>query len=339
MLKHKFIHIIYLFILCLGITQKINSQNITATPSVGCAPLVGVQFSGLTGGTNIQWSFGDGTFSNLNNPTHTYSSPGNFVATYTAVVSGVSTTKTISIVAHGKPTPNFTVNITKGCVPLSVSFTDQSVNTGGTLPPQWQWSFGDGGVSSLQNPNYVYTIPGTFNVTLIYKDGHGCDSSITKTALIKTSIKPTVVITSSPTVINACSAPFTATFSGSGSGSNSTTGSTSLTYSWNLNGSSSTSVNPPPITFTTTGSFPISLTATDNNSCSDSKTVTVNVSNPIQSLKHLSKTSHVLIEVLLLETLLYQTLLNGILEMGLLFSIFFPQAPLVILILVQGFLL
>jgi len=276
--------------LCLGITQKINSQNITATPSVGCAPLVGVQFSGLTGGTNIQWSFGDGTFSNLNNPTHTYSSPGNFVATYTAVVSGVSTTKTISIVAHGKPTPNFTVNITKGCVPLSVSFTDQSVNTGGTLPPQWQWSFGDGGVSSLQNPNYVYTIPGTFNVTLIYKDGHGCDSSITKTALIKTSIKPTVVITSSPTVINACSAPFTATFSGSGSSSNSTTGSTSLTYSWNLNGSSSTSVNPPPITFTTTGSFPISLTATDNNSCSDSKTVTVNVSNPIvkASLKNIA---------------------------------------------------
>ena len=287
---HKFKHIIYLFILCLGISLKINSQNITATPSVGCAPLVGVQFTGLTGGSNIQWSFGDGTFSNLNNPTHTYSNPGNFVATYTAIVSGAPTTKTISITAYGKPTPGFTVNITKGCVPLSVSFTDQSVNTGGSLSPQWQWSFGDGGVSSLQNPNYVYTIPGTFNVTLIYKDGHGCDSSITKTGLIKVSIKPTVVITNSPTVINACAAPFTATFSGSTSSSNSTTGSTALTYSWNLNGTPSSAVNPPPVTFTTTGSFPITLTATDNNSCSDTKTVTVNVANPIvkATLKNLA---------------------------------------------------
>ena len=277
---HKFKHLIYLFILCLGISFKINSQTITATPSVGCAPLVGVQFTGLTGGSNIQWAFGDGTFSNLNNPTHTYSSPGNFVATYTAIVSGSATTKTISVIAYGKPTPNFTVNITKGCVPLNVSFTDLSVNSGGTLAPQWQWSFGDGGVSTVQSPNYVYTIPGTFNVTLIYKDGHGCDSSITKTNLIKVSIKPSVVITNSPTIVNACSAPFTATFSGSTSSSNSTTGSTVLTYSWNLNGSPSTSVNPPPVTFTTTGSFPITLTCTDNNSCSDTKTVTVNVSNP-----------------------------------------------------------
>ncbi|MES2762568.1 MAG: PKD domain-containing protein [Bacteroidota bacterium] len=277
---HKFNPVIYLFILCLSVSLKIRSQNITATPSVGCAPLVGVQYTGIAGASNIQWAFGDGTFSNLNNPTHTFSNPGNFVTTYTAIVSGVATTKTLSITAYGKPTPNFTVNVTQGCVPFNVSFTDQSVNTGGPFAPQWQWSFGDGGVSSLQNPNYVYTIPGTFNVTLIYKDGHGCDSSITKTGLIKVSIKPNVVITNTPAIVNACVAPFTATFSGSSSTSNSTTGSTSLTYSWNLNGASSTSANPPPVTFTTTGSFPVVLTCTDNNSCSESKTVTVNVANP-----------------------------------------------------------
>lgn len=276
---HKVKHIIYITFL-IALSFKHYSQTITATPSVGCSPLVGVQFTGLTGAGSIQWAFGDGTFSNINNPTHTFSSPGNFVATYSAVVSGSPVTQTLSIKVYGKPTPNFTLNISKGCIPLPVTFTDQSVNSGGTLTPQWQWSFGDGGVSNVQNPIYVYTIPGTFNVTLIYKDGHGCDSSITKTALIKVSDKPTVVITNTPTSINACSAPFTATFSGSSSTSNSTTGSTALTYSWNLNGVPSTAVNPPPITFTTTGSFPITLTCTDNNSCSDTKTVTVNVSNP-----------------------------------------------------------
>ncbi|MDF2451100.1 MAG: large protein [Bacteroidota bacterium] len=275
---HKVKHIIY-FTLFLALSLKQYCQTITATPSVGCSPLVGVQFTGMTGAGSIQWAFGDGTFSNINNPTHTFSSPGNFVATYSAVVSGSPVSQTLSVNVYGKPTPNFTLNITKGCIPLPVTFTDLSVNSG-TLVPQWQWSFGDGGVSSVQNPNYIYTIPGTFNVTLIYKDGHGCDSSITKTALIKVSNKPTVVITNTPTSISACAAPFTATFSGSSSTSNSTTGSTALTYSWNLNGTPSTAVNPPPITFTTTGSFPITLTCTDNNSCSDTKTVTVNVANP-----------------------------------------------------------
>lgn len=277
---HKIRQIIYLFILCISISLKHYSQTIVATPSLGCSPLVGVQFTGLTGATNIQWLFGDGASSNINNPTHTFSSPGNFVATYTAMVSGSPMTQTTSIAVFGKPTPNFTLDIASGCVPLSVSFTDQSVNTGGSLTPQWQWSFGDGGVSSAQNPNYAFTLPGTFNVTLIYKDGHGCDSAITKTNLIKVSIKPTVVITSTPASLNACVAPFTATFSGSSSASNSTTGSTALTYNWNINGATSTAVNPPPVTFTTTGSFPVTFTCTDNNACSDSKTVTVNILNP-----------------------------------------------------------
>jgi gliding motility-associated-like protein len=273
--------LLYTFVLSFVCLTNLVSQTITAVPNEGCAPLVGVQFTGLAGATNIQWAFGDGTFSNLNNPTHTYASAGNFAATYSATVGGNPVTQTIPIKVYGKPTPNFTVNVSSGCVPLSVSFTDQSVNTGGTLAPQWQWSFGDGGVSSAQNPNYVYTIPGTFQVTLIYKDGHGCDSSITKTALIKVSIKPNVVITNTPAVINACTAPFTATFSGSSSTSNSTTGSTALTYNWNLNGTPSSSANPPAVTFTTTGSYPITLTCTDNNNCSDTKTVTVNVLTPV----------------------------------------------------------
>ena len=136
---HKIRQIIYLFLLCISISLKHYSQNIVASPSVGCSPLVGVQFTGLAGASNIQWAFGDGTFSNINNPTHTYSTPGNFAVTYNAVVSGNPTTKTTTVIVFGKPTPNFTLNVSQGCVPLSVAFTDQSINTGGAFAPQWQW--------------------------------------------------------------------------------------------------------------------------------------------------------------------------------------------------------
>jgi len=278
---HKFRIAIIGFCFLLAFTlEKGFAQSISALPSEACAPTPQIQFTGLAGASNILWTFGDGSFSAINNPTHSYSSPNNYVVTYTASVSGSPVTQTLSIKAHGKPTPNFSVNIASGCVGSSMSFHDMSAASGGTQTPQWQWSFGDGGVSSSQNPNYIFTIPGTFNVTLIYKDGFGCDSAIVKNSLIKISVKPTVVITNTPTSLNACVAPFTATFSGSSSTSNSTTGSTALTYSWNLNGASSTLANPPPITFTTTGSFPITLTCTDNNNCSQSQAVTVNVQSP-----------------------------------------------------------
>ena len=276
------IHII-IFSLCTLIIlgkNKAYGQVISANPTEACAPTPPIQFTGLSGATNILWTFGDGTFASINNPVHSFSTPNNFAVTYTAIVSGSPVTQTISIKAHAKPTPSFSVNITKGCVGTSISFTDLSSASSGTASPQWQWSFGDGGVSSSQNPTYVYTIPGTFNVTLVYKDGFGCDSALTKTSLIKISIKPTVVISNTPASLNACSAPFTATFNGSSSVSNSTTGSTTLTYNWNLNGTNSALVNPPPVTFSTTGSFPVSLTCTDNNNCSNSQTVTVTVLTP-----------------------------------------------------------
>lgn len=266
--------------LCFSYFNQAFSQTISASPTEACAPTLPIQFNGITGANNILWTFGDGTFSNINNPTHAYTTANNFLVTYTAVVSGNPVTQTLTIKAHGKPTPNFSVSPTSGCVGTVMNFHDLSVSSGGTLTPTWQWSFGDGGVSNQQNPGYPYTLPGTFSVTLVYKDGYGCDSAITKPNLIKVSIKPTVVISNNPASLNACAAPFTATFSGSSSSSNSTTGSTALTYSWNLNGATSTSVNPPPITFTTTGSYPVSLTCTDNNNCSNSQTVMVNVLTP-----------------------------------------------------------
>lgn len=52
-----------------------------------------------------------------------------------------------------------------GCLPLQVNFTDLSVSYAWPLAT-WQWNFGDGGSSSLQNPSWVYSQPGTFTVTL-----------------------------------------------------------------------------------------------------------------------------------------------------------------------------
>jgi PKD repeat protein len=57
---------------------------------------------------------------------------------------------------------NFDAYPTSGPVPLTVQFVDLSI----AAPTAWQWSFGDGNTSILQNPFNTYTAPGAYNVTL-----------------------------------------------------------------------------------------------------------------------------------------------------------------------------
>ena len=51
----------------------------------------------------------------------------------------------------------------------AVTFTDAS--TGG--PTSWQWSFGDGGTSTLRNPTHAYAVAGTYAVTLTASNAGG----------------------------------------------------------------------------------------------------------------------------------------------------------------------
>jgi len=68
----------------------------------------------------------------------------------------------------------FSANITVGTVPLSVIFTDQSINN----PTSWQWDFGDGGKSTQQNPIHIYNNEGNYTVQLIASNDFGSDTEI-----------------------------------------------------------------------------------------------------------------------------------------------------------------
>jgi PKD repeat protein len=58
-----------------------------------------------------------------------------------------------------------------GSVPLSVQFTDASTN----VPTSWAWDFGDGGVSSSQNPSHIYALVGSYDVSLTATNAGGSD--------------------------------------------------------------------------------------------------------------------------------------------------------------------
>jgi gliding motility-associated-like protein len=84
------------------------------------------------------------------------------------------------------PVANFTANVTSGCGPLSVSFTDQSTGS----PKFWNWDFGNGQLSNQQNPAISFA-PGTYTVTLVVRNNDGINS-ITKTNYLTVNASPSV---------------------------------------------------------------------------------------------------------------------------------------------------
>ena len=72
------------------------------------------------------------------------------------------------------PTPDFTASPTAGNAPLTVQFTDASLDA-----TSWTWDFGDGSpVSNAKNPSHTYTTAGTYTVKLIATNSFGSNTAI-----------------------------------------------------------------------------------------------------------------------------------------------------------------
>ncbi|MBC7862616.1 MAG: PKD domain-containing protein [Bacteroidia bacterium] len=77
----------------------------------------------------------------------------------------------------------FTVSDTSG----TYYFTDTSLVTADTIA-SWAWNFGDGNVSTLQNPTHVYAACGWYVVSLDITTLLGCTNTFTDTVLVSGTI-------------------------------------------------------------------------------------------------------------------------------------------------------
>ncbi len=71
------------------------------------------------------------------------------------------------------PIAQFATSVSTICSGNSILFGDNSTN----YPTQWNWNFGDGGISSDQNPTHTYNNVGSYNVTLIASNSIGSDTT------------------------------------------------------------------------------------------------------------------------------------------------------------------
>lgn len=84
------------------------------------------------------------------------------------------------------PSPNFSIPYLL-CEGMQIQFFDSSVANEGNII-KWNWDFGNGKISTLQNPVSVFS-KGTYNVKLFAETDSGCKAqAIVKT--IKINILP-----------------------------------------------------------------------------------------------------------------------------------------------------
>jgi PKD repeat protein len=79
-----------------------------------------------------------------------------------------------SVIVAANPDPPvaaFTATPTNTCTGY-VQFTDQSTNA----PDTWSWTFGDGMTSDVASPLHLYTVPGTYSVSLTVTNANGTDT-------------------------------------------------------------------------------------------------------------------------------------------------------------------
>ena len=216
------------------------------------------------------WKFGD-PGSGINNsstdpnPEHNYNLQGNYLVDLIAYTNNGcvdSISKNITIART--PYANFSSSPTCDGEHVSFTYLDNAFPSNAT---NWFWNFGNGAVSTIDDPATLYLTWGTYNVTLIVADSlSGCSDTITKP--VEVDPLPVAVI---PDLVPCKGIPFTFIDS-SLINAGSITG-----WEWEINSITYDTPNPV-IIFPDTGSYLISLLVISDKGCKDSTVKVINIS-------------------------------------------------------------
>ncbi|MGB3801535.1 MAG: PKD domain-containing protein, partial [Lewinella sp.] len=139
----------------------------------GCPGLVISPFDLSQGSySSRRWDFPGGTpeTSTAEKPTVTYTTPGVYTATLTLLGNtvGGDTTTTLQVTVFDAPVAAFDYAITDGTVTLTNKSLDAT---------SFDWTFGDGGSSTEENPVHQYSKDSTYTITLV-ASGPSCTDTL-----------------------------------------------------------------------------------------------------------------------------------------------------------------
>jgi gliding motility-associated-like protein len=177
---------------------------------------------------------------------------------------GQTISDTVHVQVNALPAVTIILSDASICPGESVQF---SVN--GASGPGWsyQWNFGDGTGSTLQEPVHSYAYQGFFPISFHVTDPNGCSSSLDNAALVTVHAQALASFTVSATE--------TSTLDGLISMHNYSLNANS--FSWNFGDGATSALTHPSHTYEEAGYFQITLYATNDFGCNDSTFITVHI--------------------------------------------------------------
>lgn len=228
------------------------------------------------------WDFGDESASTAANPSHVYTTPGDYVATLTVTDDqGVTTRNAVAISALAPnidPVAFISADVTSGPAPLSVAFSAAgSYDPDGSIG-NIEWDFGDGSFTSFGSPAFhTYTAEGTYTATVTVFDGRG--GSGTASMVITVGPEPPNQPPTAVAEVNVDTgdAPFNPFFSSANSFDSD---GTIASWLWDFgDGTTSTLPHPAIKVYETPGVYTVTLTVTDNDGATGSDTLAITVTD------------------------------------------------------------
>lgn len=211
-----------------------------------------------------EWDFGDGGTSGIPNPTHAYSTPGDYTVRL-IVTSDLGCTDTLEKMVHVRAHPGAGITPMMGCIGLEVTFTSSSSPDA----DHFHWDFGTGNpadTSNLEDPTFTYPDYGIYIVTLITEPGTYCADTATYTVMISNATADFEVpdTTCSDVLIDFIDL-------------STTNNGTIFSWEWDFGDGSSSTDSDPTYGYTVPGTYTITLIVISDIGCTDtiSKDITI----------------------------------------------------------------
>lgn len=242
------------------IATFINAPSAAFSYSTACATYP-VQFTDLSTPASslatYNWDFGDAGTSASANPVHTYSVGGSYTVTHVVTsLNGCTDTIQQTVPVYIAPVPAF--SFTNACVGTLASFNDLSTLVTGTITG-WNWNFGDGGTAATQNTTHIYTVTGTYSVTLAVTSSNGCTTSTTQAVNVNPRPNADFAMSGNPIFADEYL----------GLTDQSTPLGTITNWQWEFGDSTSSTSQNPSHLYDNKGVFTITLSIIDVNGCTD----------------------------------------------------------------------
>ena len=130
-----------------------------------------------TAHTFSSWTFGDGSISYIDNPTHTYAAVGTYPVTLVISDGLCYDTATHTVIVHSLPVVDFTFPASPCPAPVPVTLIG-AIPAGATVT----WNFGDGGAGGAGTPvTHLYTDDGDMIPVMTATDTNGCVNIVSHT--------------------------------------------------------------------------------------------------------------------------------------------------------------